>query len=347
MAKNSAAVLYGPYDLRIEEWPMPEINDNEVLIEISCVGICGSDLKLYSTGECGTVSIAGDPIVVGHEGAGTVVQVGSSVTNLRVGDRVAIEPTQPCRGCEYCKRGRYNLCAEPRYCSTRECHGNITKYYKHVADFCHKIPDNVSMEEGAAVQPLAIAIHACRRAGVTLGARVLVQGAGPVGVLCALTARAMGAAKIMITDVVQSRLDTAREMVADYTLLTSKMADEDVVGAVVDALGDNPDITIDACGFGDAQRVALMVTKTGGTVMIVGIGARSVELPLTAAMLREVDVRGAYRLLNSYPIALAALESGAIDLKKFITHHYPMEQAKEAFEYAKSGDAMKIIIHMK
>ncbi|XP_038222127.1 sorbitol dehydrogenase-like [Zerene cesonia] len=345
MVENLAAVLHGPYDLRLEKYPVPSINDNEVLIKVACVGICGSDLKIYSTGRCG-LEVITEPLVMGHEGAGVIVQVGANVTSLKPGDRVAIEPTQPCRSCEFCRAGRYNLCDKPQYCSTASAHGNLCTYYKHVADFCHKIPDNVSMEEAAAVQPLAIAIHACSRAGVKLGANIVIFGAGPIGVLCAMTAKAMGAAKILMTDVVESRLETARQLGVDYTLMVKDLSDQEVVDKILEIMGTNPNLSIDACGFASAQRVALMVTRTGGTVLVVGIGEEMVQVPLSGALLREVNIIGAYRLLNSYPSALAAVSSGRLDLKSFITHHYPLQKTQEAFELAKSGEAMKIIIHV-
>ncbi|XP_026741314.1 sorbitol dehydrogenase-like [Trichoplusia ni] len=346
MADNYTAVLYAPYDVRIEDLPIPDIGEDEVLIEMHSIGICGSDVKLYTTGICGAEMVK-DPMVLGHEGAGVVVKVGKAVKSLAVGDRVSIEPTQPCRACQYCKLGRYNLCVKPHYCSTMTAPGNLCRYYKHVADFCHKMPDDMSMDEGAAVQPLAIAMHACNRAGICLGQTVTILGAGPIGILCAMTARAMGASKILITDVMQSRLDTARELGADCTVLIEREApDQDVVDDIVAQLGSPPDVTIDACGYASAQRIAMMVTKTGGVVLVVGIGATKVEVPLTQALLREVDIRGSFRIANTYPPAIAAVSSGAIPLKKFITHHYPLQKTKEALELAKSGDAMKIIIHI-
>lgn len=344
---NYAVVLHGPYNIKVEKWPIPDIKDNEVLVKIECVGICGTDVKLYSTGACGT-EVVTEPMVMGHEGAGVVAQIGEKVTTLKVGDRVAIEPTQPCRACEYCKIGRYNLCIAPYYCASLGAPGNLCRYYKHVADFCHKIPDNLTMEEGAAVQPLAIAMHACARAGIKLGTTLLILGAGPIGVLCAMTAKAMGASKILITDVVQSRLDTARELAADYALLVKQeYSDQDIVDAIVGMLGSQPEITIDACGFSSAQRVAMMVTKTGGTMLVVGIGANKVEVPLSQALMREVDILGSVRIVNTYPSALASVSSGAIPLKKFITHHFKLAETKEALELAKSGNAMKIIIHVQ
>ncbi|XP_059062274.1 sorbitol dehydrogenase-like [Achroia grisella] len=345
MTENYAAVLYGPRDLRVVQWPMPDINDIEVLVKVDSVGICGSDVKFYTDGKCGSEQVI-QPLVMGHEGAGVVIKIGAKVENLKVGDRVAIEPTQPCRTCDLCKLGKYNLCSQPRYCCTTHTHGNLTRYYKHEAHFLHKLPNNISMEEGAAIQPLAIAIHACNRADIRLGSEVVILGAGPIGVLCALTAKAMGATKILITDVVQSRLDTAKSMGVNYTLCIEKnWSDEQTVDKIVTILGSRPNITIDACGYPNAQRVALLVTRTCGVVVVVGIGGKTVELPLSNAMLREVDIRGSYRICNTYPAALAAVSSGSINLKAFITHHFPLAKSKEALELAESGAAMKIIIH--
>ncbi|XP_013195690.1 sorbitol dehydrogenase [Amyelois transitella] len=247
-----------------------------------------------------------------------------------------------------CKRGRYNVCDTPAYCSTTGAHGNLCVYYKHVADFCHKIPDNLSMEEGAAIQPVAIATHACNRAGIKLGTELVIFGAGPIGVLCAITARAMGATKILMTDVVQSRLDAAKAMGADLTLLVTKdQTDKQTADTILSMMGCRPDVTIDACGFASAQRVALMITRTGGVLTIVGIGGETTELPLNGAVLREVDIRGSYRIANTYPAALAAVSRGLIDLKPFITHHFPLQLSREAIEYARTGEAMKIIIHVQ
>ncbi|CAH2049049.1 unnamed protein product, partial [Iphiclides podalirius] len=343
---NLGAVLHGPRDLRIENLPFPEINDDEVLIKISCVGICGTDVKLYTTGRCGTEVVVA-PLIIGHEGAGEVVKVGGKVSKLKAGDRVAIEPTQPCRSCECCVQGRYNLCDKPRYCSTLEGAGNLCQYYKHVADFCHILPKNLTMEEGAALQPLAIAIHACNRAGIKFGTNLVILGAGPIGVLCAMAARAMGATQILITDVVESRLETAKSLAADHTLQVKReYSDEQIVDKIIKTLGTKPQITTDACAFASAQRVAMMVTRKGGTVLVVGVGDDRVEVPLSGTLLQEIDVKGSLRIVNTYRPALDAVSSGAINLKAFITHHFPLEKTEEAIELAKTGAAMKIIIHV-
>ncbi|XP_063627018.1 sorbitol dehydrogenase-like [Cydia splendana] len=344
---NYAAILHGPNDVRIEKWPMPEINDNEVLIKMECVGVCGSDVKLWSTGKCGW-DVLTEPIVIGHEGAGVVAKVGANVRDLRVGDRVAIEPTQPCRACTLCRTGRYNLCPDQRYCSSLGADGNLATYYKHIPDYCHKMPSNLSMEEGAAVQPLAIAIHACNRAGIQLGQRLAIFGSGPVGLLCAMAARAMGATKILMTDVTPKRLEVAKALAADHTLLVeNSFSDQQTADKIEELLGGRPDVSIDACAFPSATRAAMLVTATGGVVLIVGIGGATVEVPLCNTMLREVDIRGSYRIANTYPAAISAVSSGAIDLKKFITHHVPLADTQRALQLAQSGEGMKVIVHVQ
>ncbi|KAJ2949372.1 hypothetical protein O0L34_g15285 [Tuta absoluta] len=345
MSENYAAVVHGPNDVRVEKWPMPEINEKEVLIKMDCVGICGSDVKMYTTGRCG-LDVLKEPFVMGHEGAGLIAKVGAKVTTLKVGDRVAIEPTQPCRSCDMCKQGKYNLCVEPYYCSSMGAPGNLCRYYRHVADFCHKIPENLSMEEGAAVQPLAIAIHACNRAGIKLGSKIAILGAGPIGVLCAMTARAMGAARVVMTDMSESRLDKAKKLAGVDTLSARNLSDEEMVERIQEILGTRPDVTFDACGYASAQRIAMLVTRNAGVVLVVGIADAMSEVPLSQAMLREVDIRGSYRIMNTYPAALEAVASGAINLKPFITDHFKMAQTKEALALAQSGHAMKVIIHV-
>ncbi|KAI8434444.1 hypothetical protein MSG28_012469 [Choristoneura fumiferana] len=156
---------------------MPEINDNEVLIKIACVGICGSDVKLWSTGKCG-FDVLTEPIVIGHEGAGTVVKVGSNVSTLSVGDRVAVEPTQPCRTCALCRAGRYNLCPSPHYCSSLGADGNLATYYKHVPDYCHKYPIALAMVASGKINVKPLVTHHFALEDTLKAYEVARQGAG-------------------------------------------------------------------------------------------------------------------------------------------------------------------------
>ncbi|XP_037922949.1 sorbitol dehydrogenase-like [Hermetia illucens] len=348
MAKdNLTAVLYGVEDLRLEQRPIPEINDNEVLLEMDCVGICGSDVHYLVHGRIGDFVVE-KPMIVGHESSGVVAKVGKNVTNLKVGDRVAIEPGVGCRLCEFCKTGKYNLCEKMIFCATPPVNGNLSRYYKHAADFCHKLPPNVSMEEGALLEPLSVGVHACLRAGVGPGSEVLILGAGPIGLVTLLTAKAMGATKILITDMIQGRLDVAKELGATHTLLVSRDLDEKtIVKKIHEVMETVPSKTIECCGGETTSRLAILATKSGGCVVIVGMGQAEVKIPLCNALVREVDIRGVFRYVNAYPIALSLIASGAVDAKKLVTHHFDITETTKAFETSRygHGGAIKVMIH--
>lgn len=283
-----------------EQTPIPEIKDDEVLLEMHCVGICGSDVHYLAHGRIGDF-IVKKPMIIGHEASGVVAKLGKNVKTLAVGDRVAIEPGVSCRLCDYCKTGRYNLCPDMAFCATPPYDGNLRRYYAHAADFCFKLPDHVSMEEGALLEPLSVGVHACRRANVELGSEVLILGAGPIGLVTLLAAKAMGASKIMITDLLAKRLEVATDLGATHTLLIKRDASEtDLVRMVHEALGSQPDKTIDCSGVESTARLALNATRSGGCVVVVGMGPPEIRLPLVSAMAREIDVRGVFRYCNEY-----------------------------------------------
>ncbi|XP_043465405.1 sorbitol dehydrogenase-like [Leptopilina heterotoma] len=348
MAKNNlTAILYGINDIRLEQTPIEEPNEGEVLLEMSCVGICGSDVHYLVAGRIGDF-IVKEPMIIGHEASGTVVKLGKNVTNLKVGDRVAIEPGVSCRMCSFCKEGRYNLCPDMIFCATPPVHGNLRKYYKHAADFCFKLPDHMSMEEGALLEPLSCGVHACKRANVGIGSKVLILGAGPIGLVTLLVAKAMGASKIVITDLVQERLDMAKRLGADATMLIRKDATEkDNIKKVYELFDDQPDKTIDASGAQSSIRLAILATKSGGVAVLVGMGAPEVQIPLIDALVREVDIRGIFRYANDYKDALDLVASGKINVKPLITHNFKIEETKKAFEAAMTPEckAIKVMIH--
>ncbi|XP_068622760.1 sorbitol dehydrogenase-like [Battus philenor] len=344
---NLTAVLYKTKDLRLEQTPIPEIADDEVLLRMDCVGICGSDVHYWQSGSCGHFVLK-EPMIMGHEASGVVAKVGANVKKLAVGDRVAVEPGVPCRYCEFCKTGRYHLCPDMRFCATPPYHGNLCRYYKHAADFCYKLPPHVTMEEGALLEPLSVGIHACRRGGVGAGQSVLVLGAGPIGIVTMLAAKAMGASKIVITDILQSRLDFAKKLGADHTVLVSRESSEtELVQTIHGLLGDQPDISIDASGAQATVRLALLATKSGGVAVLVGMGSPELTLPLAGAVAREVDIRGIFRYVNEYPIALSMVASGQINVKPLVSHHYSLEETLEAYEVARQGLGIKVMIHVQ
>lgn len=229
---------------------------------MDCVGICGSDVHYLANGRIGDFIVT-KPMVIGHEAAGVVAKVGAKVKNVKVGDRCAIEPGVPCYICDFCKTGNYNLCPEMKFCATPPYDGNLTRYYKHAADFCFKLPDHVTMEEGALLEPLSVGVHACRRAGIGLGSNVLILGAGPIGLVTLLVAQSMGASKIMITDLVQQRLDVAKELGATYTLLMKRDESAEAVAKQIEnIMGVMPDKTVECCGAETTTRLGIFVSFT-------------------------------------------------------------------------------------
>ncbi|XP_055314913.1 sorbitol dehydrogenase-like isoform X5 [Sitodiplosis mosellana] len=344
---NLTAILYGIEDIRLEQRPIPNIKDDQVLLRMDSIGICGSDVHYLVHGRIGEF-ILQKPMVMGHESSGVVHKVGKSVTHLKVGDRVAIEPGVPCRYCENCKQGKYNLCPGMIFCATPPVDGNLTRYYAHAADFCFKLPDHVTMEEGSLLEPLSVGIHACRRANIGLGTKVLILGAGPIGLSVLISALSMGAGGIIITDILDERLKLAKELGATHTLIVSRdLKEEDLVKKVHDILGTAPDVSIDCSGLEATNRLALLATKSAGCVVIVGCGPPDVKIPLISALTREIDIRGVFRYCNDYPAALALVSSGKINVKKMMTHHFDMEETKKAFDTARYNrdGAIKVIIH--
>jgi len=344
---NLSAVLHKKGDLRLENRPIPVPKDDEVLIRMSAVGICGSDVSYLVKGYIGDF-VVNSPMVLGHESAGVVAKCGKNVKNLKIGDRVAIEPGVPCRYCDNCKSGKYNLCKDVIFCATPPVDGSLCRYYTHASDFCYKLPENVTLEEGALLEPLSVGVHACRRAGVTLGTTVLICGAGPIGLVSLLVAKAMGASNILITDMVENRLELAKTLGAHHTVkITPGVEVADLVKEVEAKMGVRPDVTIECSGAESSIKLAILGTKSGGCVLLVGLGPSEVKVPIVDAATREVDIRGVFRYANCYPTALAMVASGVVDVKKLITHHFTIEETKEAFETSRTGagGAVKVMIH--
>src|SRR5919107_3334672 len=214
---NLAAVLYGIGDLRIEERPMPQPGPHEVVVEIHSVGICGSDVHYYEHGRIGN-HVVNAPMVLGHESSGVVVDRGPAATALGIGQRVAVEPGVPCGHCEQCRRGAYNLCPDVVFFATPPVHGSLAQYVTVHEAFAHPVPDSMSDDAAALIEPLSVGVWANRKAGTGIGSRVLVTGAGPIGVLCALTARVAGAGWVGLADVHPARLAAAAAFGVDRVI---------------------------------------------------------------------------------------------------------------------------------
>ncbi|KEZ45933.1 L-arabinitol 4-dehydrogenase [Scedosporium apiospermum] len=344
---NLSFILNKPEDLTFEERPIPKLkNDHEVLVAVNYTGICGSDVHYWLHGAIGHFVVK-DPMVLGHESAGTVVETGSAVKSLKVGDRVALEPGYPCRHCLNCLGGRYNLCPEMRFAATPPYDGTLTGFWVAPADFCYKLPDNVSLQEGAMVEPLAVGVHIVKQGGVKPGDSVVIMGAGPVGLLCAAVARAFGASKVVSVDIVPSKLEVAKEIAATHTYISQRLPAQENAKALIEQcdLGEGADVVIDASGAEPSIQASLHVVKTGGTYVQGGMGKSDITFPIMALCIKEVTMKGSFRYSSGdYRLAVQLLGSGLVDVKKFISGVVPFKDAEKAFEKVKEGQVIKILI---
>jgi D-xylulose reductase len=287
-------------------------------------------------------------MVLGHESSGTIVSVGSGVTSLVPGDRVALEPGIPCRHCNHCKRGVYNLCPEMRFAATPPYDGSLCKFYVLPADFCVKLPENVSEEEGALVEPLAVGVHAAKLVGVVPGDSVVVFGAGPVGLLCAAVAKAFGASKVVVVDISEKRREFAHGYVAtgvfDGAFSRDPKVNADEIRRRFD-LGEGADRAIEASGATPCVQAAVHVLKQGGSYIQVGMGQSEVSFPLMEMAVKEVTVKGSFRYAQGdYQLAVKLIAEGKVDVKSLITARYPFEEAEKAFQETAEGKGIKVLI---
>ncbi|KAK9456230.1 chaperonin 10-like protein [Dipodascopsis uninucleata] len=344
---NPSFVLQKVNEVKFEERPVPSIkSDRDVRIEIKQTGICGSDVHYYTHGAIGSFVVK-DPMVLGHESAGVVAEVGSGVKSLKVGDRVALEPGVPCRYCDFCKAGKYNLCADMKFAATPPYDGTLCKYYVLPEDFCVKLPENVSLEEGALVEPLSVAVHVSKLAEIKTGSSVIVFGAGPVGLLCCAVAKAFGATTIVAVDLVESRLELAKSLAATHSFIPTRgdSAAESALKITKMLGGDKPGYAIDASGAAASVNTAIHVLAQGGTYVQAGMGAPEIQFPITEFTVKELTAKGSFRYgPGDYGLSVELIASGKVDVKKLITHRVAFDQAEDAFKLVKAGQGVKILI---
>lgn len=346
--QNFAAVVHGPNDLRLEQRPIPEPAFNEVVVEVDCCGICGTDIHFLKEGGFGAQMLT-KPIVLGHESSGVVRKVGSKVTHLTVGDRVAIEPAAGCRTCDLCKVGKYNVCLDGKHCTTQNHDGNCSNYYAQYADCCYKLPDHLTMEEGALLEPLSVAVYATRRADIRLGSRTIIFGAGPLGIMCLIAAKAMGATRTVVLDLarVQHRLDLAKKLGATGVIAINKDdKEDDLVKQIQQFLGGPADRVMECTGSQPGMRISIKATRNAGKICLVGLGNDDVKLPMVDAISREIDLITAMRFNHDFPAALEIVASGYVDIKPIVSHHFDLKNVHEAFRVASQGEGNKVLIHL-
>ncbi|GIM46725.1 sorbitol dehydrogenase [Collibacillus ludicampi] len=344
-AVMSAAVMDKPLSIEVKKVNRPEPGPDEALIKVHCIGICGSDVHYYEHGRIGRYVVE-KPIILGHELAGEVVQVGEKVTNVSIGDRVAVEPGITCGRCEYCKSGRYNLCPDVVFMATPPVDGAWAEYVTVRSDFLYKLPDEMSFEDGALLEPLSVGFHAMRRGKVGPGDRVLVVGLGPIGLLAIQAAKLFGVTEIYGSDVVPFRRELALEMGATGVV---NPLDGDVQGQLSQLTEEKGiDVIIETSGNSKAISDTIHLVKRGGRIVFVGLPATN-EIPLDIPQLvdSELNVYGVFRYANTYPDAIQALSRSQLDMGKIITHKYPLSRIKEALEVARTqkDTSIKVMIY--
>ena len=348
MMTTDACVLHGQRDLRVERVELAAPGPGEVLLDIGAGGICGSDLHYFLDGGFGTVRVR-QPIILGHEVAGTVAALGTGVAGLREGDRVAVNPSNPCGACEYCARAEPQHCLEMRFWGSAmrmpHVQGGFRRRLVAAARQCVKVGDDVSIGEAAMSEPLAVALHAVAQAGDVRGRRVLVTGFGPIGAFAVGICKAAGAAHIVATDVNPKRLELARTMGANDAVLPDQARD-----AVMRASdGHGADVVLEMSGVPSAVHQAFALARPAGRVNMLGIPSKSIDVDFA----REIIFKGltiygvvGRRMYDTWHQMTRFLRSGNFDPRPVITHRLPLEAVDEAMALIRSGEAGKIIFEL-
>jgi L-iditol 2-dehydrogenase len=330
------SVLRGAGDLVVEDRPAPVPGHHDVLVQVASVGVCGSDVHYFEHGRIGS-HVVEAPLVLGHEASGVVVEVGASVTRLTVGQRVSVEPGVPDFSCAQCLAGRYNLCEDMRFYATPPIDGAFAELVTVHEQFAHPVPDTLSDDAAALLEPLSVGLWACRKGEVGAGTRVLVTGAGPVGLVAMQSALALGAASVTVTDVNPHRLALARELGATDTL--------DVSASPVSSSGLSVDVLLECSGNPPATADAIRAVAPAGRVVLVGMGGDEMTLPVSRIQERELTVTGTFRYAHTWPAAIALAASGRVQLDRLVTGHYGLDQVRDALTAARTdAHAVKPVV---
>ncbi len=351
--KNPSLYVTPEHTIELRDTSIPQPTASQVLIHVRATGVCGSDLHLWHRGAIGPL-VVDHSHVLGHEASGVVLAVGSAVTHLRPGDRVAVEPQIPCHTCFLCASGKYNLCERVTFSGV--CHGGtIRRFLTHEARYCHKMPETMTFAQGALLEPLSVILHAVRqcKGSISIGKPALICGAGPIGLIALAAAKASGAWPLVITDVEKSRLQFAQKFVPGvqvYAVEPGKAPLEcseeirrlfgcgggrDVERGVPDANEYNAPATVLECtGMESSIITAAYSCRRSGMVMVVGVGRSFINnLPFMHLSLAETEFRFINRYSDTWPAGINALANGQVlNLDALVTHTFPLERAVEAME---------------
>lgn len=331
------AVMNGIGKMGYVEREVPQPADNEVLVKLEYVGICGSDMHYYETGRIGDYVVK-PPFVLGHEPGGVVVEVGKDVKHLKIGDRVALEPGKTCGHCEYCKEGKYNLCPDVLFFATPPVDGVFQEYVAHEAALCFKLPDNVDTMEGALIEPLAVGFHAANQGGAHAGQTAVVFGAGCIGLVSMMALKAEGVSKVYVVDIMQKRLDKALELGATGVINSMDKNVQDEISRLTE--GKGVDLVIETAGMEITTRQAIHIAKKGSTIVLVGYSKTGeMTLPLSLALDKELTFKTVFRYRHIYPMAIEAVASGKVNLKGIVSNVFNFDDIQNAMDKSVSDKA--------
>jgi L-idonate 5-dehydrogenase len=323
-------LIHGPLDLRLQTLPPPALGPTDVLLRLGAGGICGSDLHYYQHGRVGAFALR-EPLVPGHEASGVVVGLGQEVSRVKLGDRVAINPSHPCGRCDYCRAGRGNLCRQMFFLGSASVFPHAQGMFRETFVMGERqltpiTEDHISLGEIACAEPLSIGLHGIHRAGPVLGETVLITGGGTIGCMSVLAARLAGAAQVIVCDINDRSLAMARTVGADRVIRSDQVAAAE--------LADLAEVCIEAAGSPAALATCLTATRRGGRIVQVGTLPPEVPFPANSVMARELDYRGAFRAHQEFDWAVQAIRSRRVDVRPLISAQLPLARSQEAFELA-------------
>jgi L-iditol 2-dehydrogenase len=331
-----AAVLEGVGKVSLQERPVPQPGPGEVLVAVTAVGTCGSDVHYYQHGRIGDF-VVDAPLVLGHEPAGCIVASGAGAELHTVGQRVSIEPGMPDLTCSQCRAGRYNLCPRMRFFGTPPVDGAFCEYVSVPEHFAFPVPESISDDAAALIEPLSVGMWACRKARVGPGSRVLVTGAGPIGLVCLQAALAFGATDVTVTDINPVRLRLAADLGATACLDTRATPLRDA--------GIAPEVLLECSGHPAAINDAIRAVVRAGRIVLVGMGGDEITLPLAHLQTHELELTGTFRYANTWPDAIALAAAGRVNLDALVTGHYGLADVERALTAGTRDPAsVKVIV---
>lgn len=349
MKMQKGAFMRGTDKMIIKEIEVPEVGEKEVLVQLEYVGICGSDVHYFHHGNCGAYKVnLEEDYMLGHECAGTVVEVGTNVKDLKVGDKVALEPGITCGQCEFCKAGKYNLCPDVVFLATPPVQGCYEEYIAFPENMCFKLPENMTTKEGCLIEPLSVGFHAANQGDVQVGESVVILGAGCIGLVTLLACKAHGAGNIIVADIVDARLEKAKELGATHVINSKEVNALEEIARLTG--GKGADKVFETAGSPITIAQTAFAVKRGGTITLVGLSAQEeINYNFAQIMDKEATIKSVFRYRNIYPKAIEAVSAGAIDVNGIVTHEFDLEHIQEAFEEAINNktDLVKAVIKIK